>query len=189
MSKAHLVVLGFVNRKPMYGYEIIQIIVKKKLNIWANIKLPSIYKAMQVLEEKGYLLGKQETEGNNPPRTVYSLTESGKEYYNKVLLSFIEESSEQHHQFWFALSLLDKELSKKDFLKILWNRLQFIERIIDKHKCEEMRPVGFKDIDNPPFVYKHMLKLGDNIIKTELEVLKDLIKDAEENYDTFRGKE
>ena len=143
---------------------------------------------MQVLEEKGYTAGKQETEGNNPTRTVYSLTETGKDYYKKLLLSFLEESVDKHHQFWFALSLIDNEVSKDDFLKLVDKKLAFVEHIIKKHKEEECGPVGFSDIENPPFVFNHMIRLGDKITEFEKEALLLLRKDVIDNYDNHRGK-
>lgn len=189
MSKAHMVVLGFVNRKPMYGYEIIQVILKKRLNIWINIKLPSIYKAIQVLEEKGYLNGEKQAEGNNPPRTVYTMTESGKTYYKKLLLAFIEESINHHHQFWFALSLIDDEITKQQYLDIVERKIMFLKGIIKSHtEAAEEGPVGFQDAVNPPFVFPHLVKLGGHGMRMEMEVLLELKKDIEENYDKYRGK-
>ena len=95
MSKAHLVVLGFVHKRPMYGYLIGQIVEEQKFPVWAGIKLPSIYKAMQTLEEKKYISGEQVSEGNNPPRTVYSLTPAGDKYFHELVENYLNDP-DQH---------------------------------------------------------------------------------------------
>ncbi|MBN1326642.1 MAG: PadR family transcriptional regulator, partial [Candidatus Cloacimonetes bacterium] len=85
MSKSDMVVLGFLHIKPMYGYEIIQFLQERELDVWAGIKMASVYKALHRLEQKQYITGKQITEGNNPTRTVFSLTSTGIDYFRKIL--------------------------------------------------------------------------------------------------------
>jgi len=85
MSKTHLAVLGFLNEKPMYGYEFPQAIEERGMNHWAKINLPSVYKAMATLEKNGYISGKRITEGNNPPKNVYKITAAGKKYLRQLV--------------------------------------------------------------------------------------------------------
>ena len=112
MSRLHLMLLGFINNKPMYGYEILNTIAEKKMDIWIGIKPPSVYNALKILENKKYINGKQITEGNNPPRTVYEITTLGKNYLTK-LIKINSRNFMEGHEFWFAISFSQLILTKK----------------------------------------------------------------------------
>jgi len=88
MSKADLVVLGFLNHKPMHGYEIVQWLKIHHLDKWAEVKLASVYKSLQRLNKKGLIEGEIEYDGNKPPRTVYSIKENGVKKFHKLLKHF-----------------------------------------------------------------------------------------------------
>ena len=112
MNKSDLVVLGFLNRKPMYGYEIIQYTKMHALDVWAGVKMPSIYKALQRLETNKYISGKQIVEGNNPPRKVFTIKKIGTQYFREILKYFLGSKSELNVDFWMATSFMGKGIKK-----------------------------------------------------------------------------
>ncbi len=78
-----LVILQFLNAKPMHGYQIISSI-RKNFGVYFG---PSrIYPLLNQLAEKGYIKSQWDL-GNERPRKVYELTKEGKH-----LLSFTENS-------------------------------------------------------------------------------------------------
>lgn len=78
-----LVILQFLNSKPMHGYNIISIIRK---NFGVYFGPSTIYPLLNNLEEKGYIKSQWDL-SNERPRKVYELTSEGQN-----LLSFTESS-------------------------------------------------------------------------------------------------
>ncbi len=179
MSKAHMVVLGFLNNEPMYGYKIGQMVSEQRFSIWGGIKLPSIYKALQTLESGDYICGQQIAEGNNPPRTVFSLCPKGKEYLRKLLYKSLSGEQDSPHEFWIALSFSNRVFTKQEMLKIIDRRLSLINDIETMHKaphCSE-----FIEHGAAPFGMKHLKALGTrfhrDVILTLNELRDDIVQD------------
>ncbi|MFP3985901.1 MAG: PadR family transcriptional regulator [Candidatus Bathyarchaeia archaeon] len=78
-----LVILQFLNSKPMHGYQIISTIRK---NFGVYFGPSTIYPLLNSLEEKGYIKSQWDL-NNERPRKVYELTNEGQN-----LLSFTENS-------------------------------------------------------------------------------------------------
>jgi len=78
-----LVILQFLNSKPMHGYQIISSIRK---NFGVYFGPSTIYPLLNSLEEKGYIKSQWDLT-NERPRKVYELTKEG-----QSLLSFTENS-------------------------------------------------------------------------------------------------
>ncbi len=184
MSKAHMIVLGFLNEMPMYGYRIGQIVESKKFAVWTGIKLPSIYKAMQTLEQKGYIAGEQMVEGNNPPRMVYQLNDEGRKYLSKLVISFLNGSDVGDRDFWLALSFAKKLITRKQLKKATEARILSIKWHFENDfacKCEEM--IKEKKI---PVIHRFLVKNGDQHFKAELSSLEELFEQINDSeYDEF----
>lgn len=178
MNKSDLVVLGFLNRKPMYGYEIIQFTKMHALDVWAGVKMPSIYKALQRLETNKYITGKQVVEGNNPPRKVFTITKKGIQYFREILKYFLGSKSELNVDFWMAISFMAKGISKELFLQLLDQRIDKIIIHIKHHKEECDLPEEEKK--KIPFYIQILMEMGEemhkaekrNLIKLKNEILK-----------------
>lgn len=172
MSKVHMVVLGFLNNQPMYGYQIGQIISERKFIVWTGIKLPSIYKAMQTLETKKCIIGQEVTDGNNPPRTVYTITPAGKRYLRELLSKAISEVMENPQEFWAAISFANNIFSKFEMLELIGKYKCFLHSLSRsgamKH-CDELL-AGCKT----PFAHQHLFDLGDRIKEVQLKTIEEL---------------
>jgi len=174
-----MVVLGFLNNEPMYGYRIGQMVSEQRFSIWAGIKLPSIYKALQTLESGAYICGQQIAEGNNPPRTVFSLCPKGREYLRKLLYKSLTGEQDSPHEFWIALSFSNRIFTKQEMLQVIDKRLSMITEIEIMHKtphCSEFMKTG---VD--PFAMKHLKALGtrfhQDVILTLEELKEDIVQD------------
>ena len=178
MNKSNLVVLGFLNRKPMYGYEIIQFAKMKGLDVWAGIKMPSIYKALQRLEAKKCISGKKVVEGNNPPRKVFTITKTGIQHFRETLKYFLASKSELNVDFWMAISFMGNGITKKLFLQLLDERMDKISIHIKHHK--EGCNISEEEKKKIPFYIQILMEMGEemheaqkrNLIKLKNEVLK-----------------
>ena len=88
MSKYELVVMGFLLDKPMHGYEINQQVKLHRMDSWAKISPPMIYKTLAVLDKESLAVCRRERQGLMPERRVYRLTKKGKEH----LAGLVEKS-------------------------------------------------------------------------------------------------
>ncbi len=184
MSKVHLAVLGFINYKPMYGYEILNTISTRKMDIWAGIKMPSVYNALQHLEEKKYIVGEQQIEGNNPPRMVYSISKEGKAYLIKLLNQYLLNEG-MDTNFWFALSFVYKTHTFLDFLKIIKSRIDILEqRIYDFKEVHGENMEKCLSNQSIAFIHVHLIRIGQEAHRYNIQILKQLYDDTIKNKDS-----
>jgi DNA-binding PadR family transcriptional regulator len=80
-----LVILGLLQDRPLYGYEI-KSIIEDHMGDWTNIAFGSIYFALRKLSEEGFIekVGTEQT-GNRPSRNTYKVTESGRSEFMRLL--------------------------------------------------------------------------------------------------------
>ena len=80
-----LVLLGLLHERPLYGYEIKQII-EEHMGDWTSIAFGSIYFALDKLsEEKLVEKVSVEQSGNRPSRIIYQITPTGEEEFLQLL--------------------------------------------------------------------------------------------------------
>ncbi len=183
MNKSDLVILGFLNRKSMYGYEIIQFTKMKGLDVWAGVKMPSIYKALQRLEANKYISGKQVVEGNNPPRKVFTISKTGIQHFREIIKYFLESKGELNADFWMAISFMGNGINKKMFLQLLDKRLDKILTHIKYHK--EKCNIPPEEKMKTPFYIRILMNRGEDMHKTEkrnLLKLKDEVLKPENEF-------
>jgi DNA-binding PadR family transcriptional regulator len=85
MSKYELVVMGFLYDEPMHGYQINQQVKIHRMDSWAKISPPMIYKTLSNLHREAMVTARTEREGLMPERRVYSLTPQGRERLTRLV--------------------------------------------------------------------------------------------------------
>ncbi len=171
MSRVHLVVLGMLKEKPMYGYEFKYFIEERSLEHWARINLPAVYKALQALEEKGYVSGKKEIEGNNPPRTVYHITESGSRYMSRMVIKNLKHPKNKP-DFWVAIAFMLGTIEYETARALIQRQLGIEENIHRKILFDSM-----KKQSGIPFNGKILMELGLGFHETEKRCLSRLLEE------------
>lgn len=86
MAAIDLVVLGMLKKEDLSAYDIQKQVDYRNLSRWVKISTPSIYKKVIQLEEKGLVKSIIVKEGKMPEKAVYSLTESGKKEFERLML-------------------------------------------------------------------------------------------------------
>ncbi len=170
MSRVHMAVLGMLNEKPMYGYEFKRYIAERNLNQWANVYLPAVYKALQSLEAKGYIQGRREVEGNNPPRIVYEMTEAGRNYLKKLVRTNLEKPKHKH-DFWVAVAFMLESIDPETALHAVRKQLDRTKKLHDIFEDEEKAP----PIEDLPFNVRVLVGLGRSIHEVHKKWLNELI--------------
>lgn len=179
MSKIDLAVLGVLRKEPMHGYEIAGFFEKRGLDIWLKMKKPSVYKALNRLEEKEMIWGEFQQSGNNPPKKVFTITDSGAEYFLKLLdETFMNDDRQDPKDFWNAMRFAKNNLTQARFIEIIEHRQfvmnNWIKNIEEKHKhcAKEMAE------NEPSFIMKIMMNQFSEIKAIEFSTLEKLIEDA-----------
>jgi DNA-binding PadR family transcriptional regulator len=179
MSKPKLVVLGFINYAPMYGYQIGHIVEQFGLPVWAGIKLPSIYKALQELEASKHISGKQVTEGNNPPRTVFSINDKGRKLLGELVRQSLVSPKTLSQDWWLAMSFASQTMTRDFMERVVRERL---ERLKAKDmKAGENKFHAMAEARQLPFVHAHLMNMGMRHHKVEEQALEELLNDLAVN--------
>lgn len=184
MSKIHMIVLGFLHEMPMHAYRIGQMVESRKCPVWEGIKVASVYKAMQSLENKGYIDGEQVTEGNNPPRTVYHINDKGLKYLTRLANQYLSNAQLPGHDFWLGISFTRQLFTRKHMQKILQARRQFLNDMLSGDFSSKSEKLIREN--KLPIIHRHMLQLGRGWSQVELEVLQDLAEKMNgSDYNSF----
>ena len=70
----------------MSAYDIQKLVEYRNISKWVKISTPSIYKKVIPVGGKGYILSHIEKEGKMPEKSVYTLTEKGKQQFEKLMI-------------------------------------------------------------------------------------------------------
>lgn len=85
MSSIDLVILGMVLERPQSAYDIQKDIEYHHFSRWTKISIPSVYRKVLQLEEKGYLQSNTVKGGKAADKTIYSITEKGHTYFEELM--------------------------------------------------------------------------------------------------------
>ena len=101
-----LVILGLLRDRPLYGYELKQII-EEHMGDWTNIAFGSIYYALGKLDEEGLIEQVAvEQEGRRPSRSVYQITAAGQAEFLRLLREVWGEVERHYYALDIGLVLL-----------------------------------------------------------------------------------
>jgi DNA-binding PadR family transcriptional regulator len=168
-----LVILGLLRDKPLYGYEL-KNIIEKNMGDWTSIAFGSIYFALNKLNEEGLVERVSEEKiGNRPSRSIYQITESGKEEFIVLLKEIWQKYEREYYQLDVALAFsgalpIDEV---KDYIK---KRIGFLEdgiKHIEEHKKEQLSKPGI------PRLAKAVFSHTEYHIKAEFDWLTSILED------------
>lgn len=85
MSSIDLVILGMLSEKPQSAYDLQKDVDDHHFARWTKISTPSIYRKVLQLREKGYIRGQSVPGDRFAEKTVYSITDSGRAYFERLM--------------------------------------------------------------------------------------------------------
>lgn len=91
MSAIDLVILGIVLEKPQSAYDIQKDVEYHHLSRWVKISVPSIYRKVIQLSEKGYLQSDVVKGEKFADKAVYSITDDGKAYFMQLMSFYVSQ--------------------------------------------------------------------------------------------------
>ena len=142
-----LVLLGLLHDRPLYGYEIKQII-EEHMGDWTSIAFGSIYLALDKLAEDWFVEKiATEQEGNRPSRSVYQITDKGNVEFLRLLRESWQAVEREYYEIDICLFFLERlSLSEvKGYLRTRLARLEETLYHLQTHEAEQ-----FQDPEVPP---------------------------------------
>lgn len=118
MSSIDLVILGMVLEKPQSAYEIQKDVEYHHLSRWTKISVPSVYRKVVQLSEKGYLKSDILKGNRFADKAVYSVTDSGKKYFYELLNEHAARSVPLLFDFNVVITNLNK-INKEEALALI----------------------------------------------------------------------
>ena len=86
MATIDLIVPGMLKKESMSAYDIQKLVEYRNISKWVKISTPSIYKKTIQLEKKSLIKGTIVKEGKMPEKVIYSLTDTGKKEFEKLMM-------------------------------------------------------------------------------------------------------
>jgi DNA-binding PadR family transcriptional regulator len=177
-----LVILGFLRGRSLYGYELKQLI-EHVMGDWTDIAFGSIYYALGKLADEGFVekVG-TEKEGRRPSRTIYQITDAGREEFLRLLREVWDSVERQTFDFDIGLSFMSA-LPVEEAKGYLQKRVTHLERVLqylDAHQAEELADTDHVPTHLATAVFgHHRLHL-----QAELDWTRELLQDVEQGvYD------
>lgn len=127
LSKPATMLLGLICEKPLNAYEIIKRLNYMNVKWWFHIADSTVYSTLKTLEKKGYISGTAEKVGNMPDRTVYSLSDTGKEKFTETLRASVLQFSYDTNIFSIAAFFLST-FAPEEQRELLEKRLEILQK-------------------------------------------------------------
>ncbi|MET7848148.1 PadR family transcriptional regulator [Streptomyces avermitilis] len=122
-----LAVMVLLTEKPMHPYEIAQTLRRRGKDTTTKINYGSLYTVVQNLEKHGFVeVAEVQRQGNRPERTLYGITDAGREEATEWLSDLLAVPAREYPIFETALSLLGV-LHPDEVTRLLEERLTQLE--------------------------------------------------------------
>ncbi len=118
MSSIDLVILGIVSEKPQSAYDIQKDVEYHHFSRWTKISVPSVYRKVISLKEKGYLKSDIVKGDRYADKAVYSITDKGRSYFEQLMEAYVNENIALLFDFNVVISNLNK-LEKGKALELI----------------------------------------------------------------------
>ncbi len=129
LSKSATMLLGLIHQKPQNAYEIIKALEHMNVKWWYDLADSTVYATLRTLDRKGLIAGVCEKNGNMPCRTVYSISDKGKEEFKNTLTKSILSFDFDTNLFSIAAFFLDF-FEPDEQVSLLQQRAEILERYI-----------------------------------------------------------
>lgn len=142
MSSIDLVILGIVLEKPQSAYDIQKDVDYHHFSRWTKISVPSIYRKVIQLNEKGYLKSDIVKGDKFADKAVYSITDKGRSYFEQLMDTYASEKV----SLLFDFNVVITNLNKMDKEKALDLVKKLRKSIAASVKSNEEYAANYADI-------------------------------------------
>lgn len=131
-SALALSILELLDEEPMHPYEMATRMRIRHHDEFIRLNFGTLYHTVEVLERNGWIAPlEREKEGRRPERTVYQLTDAGREVLTRTLGEIIRTPQKEYPQFAAGLMFMH-HLTAPDAAAHLKERAETLDRVIEK---------------------------------------------------------
>src|SRR6266566_2609420 len=121
--------------RPMHPYEMASTMRARHHDEFIRLNFGTLYHSVEVLERNGWILpGEREKEGKRPERTIYKLTESGREVLTTTLGELLRQPRKEYPHFAAGLMFMH-HLTAKQAAAHLHERAGMLDVTIGKFQA------------------------------------------------------
>jgi len=132
VSALALSVLELLDERPMHPYELAATMRERHHDEFIRLNFGTLYHTVEVLERNGMIVaGEREKEGRRPERTIYQLTEPGRELLVKVVSEIIARPTREYVNFAAGLMFMH-HLEAPRAAQLLGERVVALAAITEK---------------------------------------------------------
>jgi DNA-binding PadR family transcriptional regulator len=166
-----LAVLTLLDERPMHPYQMSNTLRERSKEESIKLNYGSLYGVVESLQRRS-LIEAQETirEGRRPERTVYAITDAGREAMTEWLGELLDTPAKEYPKFEAALSLMPA-LRPEEALERLQLRLQRLQvkRTAAEAVLSQAAAVGFPRL----FAIEHEFEIA--LLRTEIAFVAELV--------------
>jgi DNA-binding PadR family transcriptional regulator len=129
-----LAVMALLYERPMHPYEMVALMRERGKHESVRLRYSSLYSVVGALEREALILPREtRREGRRPERTVYGLTEVGREEFLTWLRELLREPVKEYTQFAAGLSFI-AALPPDEAAGLLRERVRLLEAEVGEMK-------------------------------------------------------
>lgn len=131
-----LAVMALLFERPMHPYEMVSTMRERGKHESVRLRYSSLYSVVAVLEREA-LISPRETvrEGRRPERTVYAITEAGREEFLTWLRELLRDPVKEYTQFAAGLSFI-AALPPDEAIGLLEERVRLLEKEVGEMRSQ-----------------------------------------------------
>src|SRR5919107_4755230 len=119
--------MALLYERPMHPYEMVSTMRERGKHDSVRLRYSSLYSVVGALEREGLISSKETVrEGRRPERTVYGITDAGREEFLTWLRELLREPAKEYTQFAAGLSFI-AALSPDEAVGLLEERVLLLE--------------------------------------------------------------
>ena len=144
VSPLALSILELLDERPMHPYELATTMRERHHDIFIRLNFGTLYHTVDSLEKSGWIVPvEREKEGRRPERTIYELTDAGRESLVRVLSDLLARPRREYPQFVAGLMFMH-HLDAANAARQLKDRTAALDAHLDKlrHIIGELRARG-----------------------------------------------
>jgi DNA-binding PadR family transcriptional regulator len=132
ISPLALSILELLHERPMHPYELAATMRARHHDEFIRLNFGSLYHTVEVLERNGWIVpSEREKEGRRPERTVYKLTDSGRDVLLQVVSEILAVPRREYPHFSAGLMFMH-HLDREAAVEHLEQRSQALQAVITK---------------------------------------------------------
>jgi len=144
VSTLALSILELLDERPMHPYELASTMRERHQDEFIRLNFGSLYHTVEVLERNGWIVPtEREKEGRRPERTIYKLTNPGRELLVRVISDILAQPRREYPHFAAGLMFMH-HLDAPQAAEHLRNRAAALKALTEKLSriMDELRTEG-----------------------------------------------